>query len=118
MSGMKYIFPWGSAMARTSVVIGIAVLGLSLLVGAGVSQEGRRGKGTLPANWKKLGLTQEQEVKIRNISLEYRVKIQDLEKQIDDLKTRQKREQFNVLTEDQKDKLRKLVVGDTTPPKK
>jgi Spy/CpxP family protein refolding chaperone len=105
-------------MLRLTSVVGVAVLGLALLVGAGTSQGPKKSIGQIPSGWKKLSLTKEQEVKIRAISVEFRGKIRDLEKQIDELKAEEKRKQVQVLTEDQKDKLRKLATGESTTPRK
>jgi hypothetical protein len=45
-----------------------------------------KAKGTLPANWKKLGLDDSQVQKIYKLETTYRTKIDALKQQIEDLK--------------------------------
>jgi hypothetical protein len=108
-------------MMRLGVGLLTVIVGVVFLAGPGNSQE-KKAKGQLPPGWKKLDLTKEQEVKIRGIAADYQMKINALEKQIDTLKVSRKRDQVKVLNEEQKEKLRKLVLGDDkekakTPPK-
>jgi hypothetical protein len=63
---------------------------------------------TLPADWKKLGLSDDQKKKIYAIEDEYGPKIAALQKQIDDLKTEEKSKRYAVLTEDQKKHLKEI----------
>jgi Spy/CpxP family protein refolding chaperone len=104
---------------RRSLVVGVVMVVVALMVGPGTSQE-KKPKGSLPANWKKLDLTKEQETKIRAIAANYQGKINALEKQIEDLKTQRRTDQVKVLTEEQKEKLRKILLGEKTktPPTK
>jgi hypothetical protein len=66
-------------------------------------------KGTLPANWKKLGLSADQTKKILAIRGSYSSKIDDLKKQIDKLKAEDDAECLKVLTDDQKTALKKIL---------
>ena len=59
-------------------------------------------KGYLPANWKKLGLTDAQRDKILAISGTYGAEIDQLEERIKQLKEKKLREQHDVLTDAQK----------------
>jgi hypothetical protein len=80
----------------------------SLLVGAALSGDDKKttkSKGTLPPGFKKLNLTDDQKSKIFAIQSSYRKQITALQKQIDDLKDKQKEEVFKVLTRPQKEKL-------------
>jgi len=102
-------------MFRSIALVGVAVLGLALVVGTGISQGTKKTTGQIPANWKKLGLSKEQEVKIRAIAVDYTAKIRKLEMQIEDLKSQRLTDQVKVLNGEQKDKLRKLVTGEANP---
>jgi hypothetical protein len=112
-------------MMRACVAGGLVLLAVFFVAGTGTSGGTKKPKGSLPIGWKKLDLTKEQEVKIRGISADYSSKIKALYKQIDDLREQEKAAQVKVLNEDQKEKLRKLVLGETpakdkkiTPPPK
>ncbi len=63
---------------------------------------------TLPQGWKALGLTDEQKKKIYAIEDDYNPKIAALQKQIDDLKSKEKADKYAVLTEEQKKRLKEL----------
>ncbi len=76
---------------------------------------------TLPQGWKQLGLSDEQKKKIYAIEDDYNPKIAALQKQIDDLKKKEKADKYAVLTDQQKELLKKLrdaKDGGTTEPKK
>jgi Spy/CpxP family protein refolding chaperone len=66
-------------------------------------------KGTLPANWAKLGLTDEQKQKVYRAQSEYREKIGVLEQQIKELKEKERSEMEKVLTDAQKARLKELA---------
>jgi hypothetical protein len=63
---------------------------------------------TLPQGWKALGLSEEQKKKIYAIEDDYNPKIAALQKQIDDLKNKEKADKYAVLTEEQKKHLKEL----------
>jgi hypothetical protein len=65
--------------------------------------------GTLPTGWKKLGLTDEQAAKIKQISGGYRIKIETLEQQIKDLKKQELEEEVKLLTDAQKARLKEIA---------
>jgi Spy/CpxP family protein refolding chaperone len=69
-----------------------------------------KAKGQLPANWNKLGLTDEQKQKIYTAQSEYRDKISELQVKINDLKKAERAELEKVLTKAQKDRLKELLL--------
>ncbi|MSR30892.1 MAG: hypothetical protein EXR99_05235 [Gemmataceae bacterium] len=71
-------------------------------------------KGQLPQHFKKLGLKDEQVQKIYKIQADFRTKAQDLEKQIRELKAKEKGEIEGSLTEVQKTLLKDLRTGEKT----
>lgn len=77
-------------------------------------------RGQLPANWSKLGLSEDQKQKVYAIRGEHRAKIQELEVKLKDLRQKEKADLEKVLTEDQKLRLRELLATkaglDTTKP--
>jgi hypothetical protein len=100
-------------MTRLPVVMGLCALATALAVGSGYSQDKKEdkagAKGTLPAGWCKLWLTADQKKKITSIRGSYSAKIDDLKKQIDQLKEGDISECLKVLTDDQKMLLKKLA---------
>ena len=66
-------------------------------------------KGTLPANWKKLGLTDEQTKSIYKLQGKYGEKIDKLEEQIKELKSKLTKERYELLTSEQKKRLDELT---------
>jgi hypothetical protein len=66
-------------------------------------------KGVLPANWGKLGLTDEQKQKVYKVQADYNDKIGALEKQLKDLKATEKTEMEKVLTDAQKARLAEIL---------
>jgi len=68
-------------------------------------------KGVLPANWGKLGLTDEQKQKVYKVQAEYKDKIADLDKQIKELKDKEKSEMAKVLSDEQKKRLNEILTG-------
>ena len=101
-------------MLRLPMFCGLGILCLTLLVGAGVSQDAKKDKddkkepgktkGFLPAGFKDLGLTAEQKSKVYAVQGEFRVKMAEFDKKIKDLKKQEQQEVFKVLTEEQRDK--------------
>lgn len=108
-------------MYRFSAFVGTAILGMAFVVGTGSSQDTKKDtktKSYLPPGWKNLGLSKEQTSEISKIHGTYKTKIKSLEEQIQDLKVQEKQEMVKLLTEEQKDKLRKLVIPEETKDKK
>jgi Spy/CpxP family protein refolding chaperone len=80
-----------------------------------------KAKGTLPAGWRQLGLTDQQKDKIYKIEAEYRGKIDVLEQKIKELRKEQRDELVKVLTDAQKARLKEIREardGKDTEPKK
>jgi hypothetical protein len=67
-------------------------------------------QAAFPANYSKLGLTDEQKKKIRDIQGEYGAKIQDLQDQIRELRKKERLAMEDVLTDTQKSRLRELLL--------
>lgn len=65
-------------------------------------------KGQLPANWKKLGLTDEQVQKVYKVQSKYGEQIEALEAQIRSLKSKLNKDRFDILTAEQKKRLDEL----------
>lgn len=72
----------------------------------------------LAPSWKKLDLTKEQEKKLLDIREEYGKKVDDLERKISELATKQKQDREAILTDEQKKKLRAIQTGKEEPEKK
>ncbi|MCI0680859.1 MAG: hypothetical protein L0Y71_02045 [Gemmataceae bacterium] len=100
-------------MLRGSMLLGLCILGLALLVGTSASQE-KKGKikGQLPSGWKALNLSEAQKEKVYEINVQYKAKIDELNKKIDDLEAERHRTRVAVLTAEQKELLAKLVLGE------
>jgi hypothetical protein len=87
--------------------IGVTVLLALALVGAAWLQ-GEKPKGALPANYKKLGLRDEQRDAILKISGEYRAKIDDLKKKLLKLTDEREAAYEAVLTPEQLKRLKEI----------
>lgn len=72
-------------------------------------------QGALPANFAKLGLTDDQKKKIKDIQGEYGTKIQELQDQIRELRRKERLAVEDVLTDAQKARLRELVLDKALP---
>jgi hypothetical protein len=98
----------GLAMRR---VTGIMVVLAAAFFISGSLQGQEKVKGVLPANWGKLGLSDEQKQKIYKVQGEYKDKIADLKKQLADLQAKENEELYKILTDDQKKRLKDLLTG-------
>src|SRR5579864_610683 len=107
----------GSPNMRRSLLVGMVIVTVALMVGTGSSQE-KKTKVSLPQYWNKLDLSKDQATKIRAIGTDYQAKIHVLEKQIADLKSQRRAAQYKVLNENQKEKLKKILLGETSEDKK
>ncbi len=67
-------------------------------------------QGALPANYSKLGLSDDQKKKIHQIQGEYGPKIQELQDQIKELRKKARLAMEDVLTDTQRARLRELVL--------
>jgi Spy/CpxP family protein refolding chaperone len=74
-------------------------------------------KGTLPMHYKQVGLSADQVQKIYKIQADYKDKLEDLKKKMDQLKSDQKDAMEKVLTPDQLKKLKALRAGEKPPEK-
>ena len=109
----------GVSMHRLAVLSGMVTLGLALLIGIGATADAQKEnpkkeetkiKGSVPKGWTKaLKLTKDQAAKIRQIDFDYKTKIADLDKKIEDLKQQSRIEMAKQLDADQKATLAKLV---------
>lgn len=99
-------------MFRSSVVAGLlAVFLISSGALIGDDKDTPKAKGTLPQNWGKLGLSDEQKQKVYSTQEEYRGKIGALEKQIRELKAQERADLEKVLTDAQKARLREILAS-------
>lgn len=100
-------------MLRRKLVLG-SVLVCALLASGllpGQQQPSPKGKGKLPLYWNKLGLSEEQRKKVSAIMASYKVKIDALKAEISKLEEEEKKELNKVLTEQQRDELRKIIAN-------
>lgn len=111
-------------MGRVIFALSAVVLGVALVAGTGTSGDVKKPpKGQLPAGWKKLDLSKEQVLKIYSVQGKYKAKIKGLKDQIAAMEKQEKSEMLNVLSEEQKEKLRQILLGESpkekkvTPPK-
>lgn len=68
-------------------------------------------KGQLPANWKKLGLTDQQIQDVYKIQGKYNEEIDKLEAKIKEIKSAMDKERRTVLTAEQKKRLEEILLG-------
>lgn len=76
---------------------------------AGQDKSSSKGR-QLPANWAKLGLSTEQKTKIYDVQEKYKSQIEALQKQINDLRKKERAEMEAVLTDGQKTRLREILL--------
>lgn len=99
----------GRILIRLSA-LGVLLLGCGLLLGDD-TQAPAKGRKSLPTGWSKLGLSADQKAQIRKIQAEYRVKIDDLQKQIDKLLQQQRADMRKVLTDAQRARLKEILAN-------
>jgi hypothetical protein len=105
---------------KRNFCIGLTALAVAVLAGSWLMGDDKKPddptppkiKGQLPAHYKQIGLAEVQIQDIYRIQSTNRTKIAALQQQIDDLKKTEHQEVENVLTNDQKMALAKLLVGD------
>jgi hypothetical protein len=104
--------------------VGVPVLAALLLAGGWLLGQTKstdepplKVKGTLPANFKKLGLSEEQTREIYKIRGTFATKIEALKQQIRDLHAEELAEIEKILTDGQKNRLRELKLGEPTKAK-
>ena len=108
-------------MFRFTAFVGLAILGTAFLVGTSTSQDAKKDTKVktsyMPAGWKTLGLTKEQTGEFAKIHNNYKSKITELQAKIEEFKVQERQEMVKLLTLDQKEKLKKLVIPEEAPPK-
>jgi hypothetical protein len=72
----------------------------------------------LPANWKKLGLSDDQVQSVYKVQASYKARIDVLAAQIQTLRKEERAELEKILTPAQKDRLKEIVTGETKTPAK
>jgi hypothetical protein len=90
-------------------VVVMVFLAGGLLFGDDTKKDTPKAKGTLPTNWSKLGLTDEQKQKIYSIRSEHRTKIEALQREVKELQKKELEECSKVLTDAQKARLREIL---------
>jgi hypothetical protein len=99
-------------MSRGRFVLGGVLVGILLASGLLFGQQAStKSKGKLPQFWSKLGLSEEQRKKVSAIQAAYKVKIDALKAEIKKLQEDEGKELVKVLTEPQKQELRKIVAS-------
>lgn len=68
-----------------------------------------KGRGSLPAYYSKLGLSDEQKEKIHTVRAKYQAQIDDLKRQIRELTKKETAETEEILTPAQKERLAELI---------
>ena len=101
-------------MRRMSILLGVlavALVATGTLFGDDPKKEPPvpRGRVSLPTNWSKLGLSDEQRQKILKTRAEYQGKIEDLRNQIKELQKKEMADMQKVLTDAQKARLREIL---------
>ena len=100
------------------VRLSLAVVLVAFLVGGlSLAQEKKdtlpaKTKGSLPANWKKLGLTDEQTQKVYKVRADYGDQINTLKQKITQLQSEEKAELLKLLTDAQKARLKEIATAD------
>jgi hypothetical protein len=100
-------------MFRLCVSVVSVLLLVALATGPGHSGDTKKDPiiKKLPANWKKLGLSDEQKQKVYVIRGSFGAKMDVLREQLEKLKKQEQTELLSVLTEEQKTLLRKILAG-------
>ena len=105
---------------KTRLCVAVTALAVAMLAGNWLlgdspkPDDPPKSKGQLPAHFKKLGLSDKQVQQIYKIEASYREKILALQAQIDDLKKAQHLEVDDVLTDDQKARLKELLTAEVS----
>jgi len=89
---------------------------MAFLVGSsegGGEKKETKAKGFLPQGWKDLGLSAGVKEKVYEIQTKYKAKYEDLKEQERKLKLEEKTDLVKLLTDDQKDTLKKILLGET-----
>lgn len=100
-------------MSKSRLGIGFVALAFALMLSGGLLGQDKKeppAKGQLPAQWKKLGLSEDQVKKVYSIQTDYRGKIAELEDKIKDLKKQERSDLEKVLTDTQKTRLKEILL--------
>ncbi len=103
--------------------VGLTLLSVALLGGLLLGQDKKAAdkdpppRGQLPQHFKKLGLSDDQLTAVRKIRGEYRTKIERLRREITELQKEERTKLNQVLTPEQRARLRDLRAGEPTPTK-
>ncbi len=100
-------------MTRIRIVLAV-LAALALAGGLRAADTTTTGHGQLPAGFKKLGLSDDQTTKIRDIHASYRAKISELEQKLHELRKQELAEELQVLTDAQKERLKELATEKVT----
>jgi hypothetical protein len=98
---------------RFELRAGVLALLVAGVMGAAASAQEKKEtpKGRqLPQNWAKLGLSDEQKDKVYSIQGEYKSKIDDLVKQINELRKKEREALDSILTEGQRTRLKEILL--------
>src|SRR5262249_6389609 len=119
------VLAWGRlAMLRPSVLLALVAAAIlaGLLPAADEKKEEPKDpvkvKTQLRQHWKELGLDKDQVNKIYEVQTDYGTKIAALQKQINELKKKQEQEEFALLTDAQKARLKEILAAKADPTKK
>lgn len=108
-------------MLKSRLGIGMLALAVAFVLSGGLRGDDKKdlpAKGQLPAQWKKLGLTDEQIKKVYSIQTEYRGKVAELEEKVKDLKKQERTDLEKVLTDAQKARLKEILLEKAPTEKK
>jgi hypothetical protein len=108
-------------MLRLTTLTGCAILLAAFLVGTGRSGDAKGGvtkKVGLPKYWSRLNLSADQKDKISKVRTEYARQIQALKAKIKKLEQEEKAASYALLTEEQKENLRKILGFEKSSDKK
>jgi TolA-binding protein len=98
-----------TVLASVATICGL-VLVAALVATADDKKETPKGGKALPSGWSKLGLSDEQKDKIYSIQGEYKSQIEALEKQVKELRHKEKLAMDEVLTDAQKARLKEILL--------
>lgn len=92
------------------------IVPMILLSATSSGQDTPKEKGYTPSGWKALNLTAEQKAKLSSIRADYKSKLDELTRKIEELKKEEHAKMVDVLSDGQKEKL-KSIVGVPDSPK-
>ena len=95
-------------MKRILVGLGL-VVPMALLCSNLSGQDTPKEKGYTPSGWKALSLTADQKAKLSTIRADYKSKMDELTRKIEELKKEEHAKMVDVLSDAQKEKLKTIV---------